>query len=110
MHKCFKLLFIQFSKYNGGSEMRSEKSKQTARNYRKNQRATVKSQFNVEIKTEDFNKITNYCELNKISKPELLISMFNYCLSNNVNLAEWIGKEKQTGGAEQQTRSGEAEK
>ena len=89
--------------------MRSEKSKQTARNYRKNQRATVKSQFNVEIKTEDFNKITNYCKLNKISKAELLISMFNYCLTNNVNLAEWIKKGKQTEDAGQQDRSGDAE-
>lgn len=89
--------------------MRSEKSKQTARNYRKNQRATVKSQFNVEIKTEDFNRITNYCNLNKMSKSELLIGMFNYCLTNNVNLAEWIEKGKQTGGAEQQTAPGDAE-
>ena len=89
--------------------MRSEKSKQTARNYRKNQRATVKSQFNVEIKTEDFNRITNYCKLNKISKAELLINMFNYCLSNNVNLAEWIKKEKQTDPEKLQDRNGEAE-
>lgn len=90
--------------------MRSEKSKQTARNYRKNQRATIKSQFNVEIKTDDFNRITNYCNLNKISKAELLINMFNYCLSNNVNLAEWIKKEKQTDPEKQQNGSGEAEK
>lgn len=89
--------------------MRSEKSKQTARNYRKKQRATVKSQFNVEIKTEDFKRITNYCNLNKMSKAELLISMFNYCLINNVNLAEWIKKKNQTDPDQQQTGSGDAE-
>ena len=57
MHKYFNILFIQFSKYDGGSkEMRSEKSK-----------------------------------------------------INNVNLAEWIKKEKQTEDAGQQNAPGDAE-
>lgn len=70
--------------------MRSEAQKRAQQNYQKKIRIDKKSQFNVEIKKSDFEKITNYCNLNKISKAQLLINMFNYCVVHNVDLHEQI--------------------
>ena len=46
--------------------------------------------FQANLKIDDAAMIDNYCNINKISKPQLIVGMFNYCVSNNVNLKEWI--------------------
>lgn len=74
MHKYFQLLFIQFSKLDGGSE--------------------------------DANR---YCKSIGLSKAATIVNAIKYLIENNINLAEWIKKGKQTEAENKQTRSGDAE-
>ena len=63
----------------------------------------------IHTRPENVQLIDNYCKSIGLSKAATIVNAIKYLIENNVNLAEWIEKEKQTDGAEQQTAPGEAE-
>ena len=63
----------------------------------------------IHTRPENVQLIDNYCKSIGLSKAATIVNAIKYLIENNVNLAEWIEKGKQTGGAEQQNGSGEAE-
>ena len=63
----------------------------------------------IRIRPENVQLIDNYCKSIGLSKAATIVNAIKYLIENNVNLAEWIKKEKQTEDAGQQTGSGDAE-
>lgn len=63
----------------------------------------------IHTRPENVQLIDNYCKSIGLSKAATIVNAIKYLIENNVNLAEWIEKGKQTGGAEKQIGSGDAE-
>lgn len=42
--------------------------------------------FTVNVKIEDYNSITEYCNTNNISKTKALLNAFDYCIKNGISL------------------------
>ena len=63
----------------------------------------------IHTRPENVQLIDNYCKSIGMPKASTIVNAVKYLIENNVNLVEWIEKEKQTGGAEQQTAPGDAE-
>ena len=63
--------------------------------------------FQAQIKIEEATIIDNYCKSIGMSKAATIVNAVKYLMTNNVNLAEWIKKEKQTEDAGQQDGSGD---
>ena len=86
--------------------LRSEAQKRADVKYH----AKTYKNLQISARIADYELIDNYCKSIGLSKAATIVNAIKYLIENNVNLAEWIKKGKQTGGAEQQTRSGEVEK
>lgn len=65
--------------------------------------------FQAQIKIEEATTIDNYCKSIGLSKAATIVNAVKYLIENNVNLAEWIKKGKQTEAENKQIESGEAE-
>ena len=91
IHKYFKFLFIQFSKFDGGSEeMQTEAQKRAKKKYMDK---TYKN-LAIHIRPENVQLIDNYCKSIGMSKAATIVNAIKYLIENNVNLAEWIEKGK----------------
>ena len=53
----------------------------------------------IHTRPENVQLINNYCKSIGLSKAATIVNAIKYLIENNVNLAEWIEKGKQTGGA-----------
>ena len=84
---------------------------QTEKKKRKKKKYMDKTYKNLAIHTrpENVQLIDNYCQSIGMSKAATIVNAIKYLIENNVNLAEWIKKEKQTEDAGQQGGSGDAE-
>lgn len=63
----------------------------------------------IRIRPEKVQLIDNYCKSIGLSKAATIVNAIKYLKENNVNLAEWIKKGKQTGAEKMQDGSGDAE-
>ena len=63
----------------------------------------------IHTRLENVQLIDNYCQSIGLSKAVTIVNAIKYLIENNVNLAEWIKKGKQTEDAGQLPGSGDAE-
>ena len=86
--------------------LRSEAQKRADVKYH----AKTYKNLQISARVADYELIDNYCESIGLSKAATIVNAIKYLIENNVNLAEWIKKEKQTGAEKMQNGSGDAEK
>ena len=79
--------------------LRSEAQKRADVKYH----AKTYKNLQISARIADYELIDNYCKSIGLSKAATIVNAIKYLIENNVNLAEWIKKEKQNG-------SGDAEK
>ena len=85
--------------------LRSEAQKRADVKYH----AKTYKNLQISARIADYELIDNYCQSIGLSKAATIVNAIKYLIENNVNLAEWIKKGKQTEDAGQQDRSGDAE-
>ena len=73
--------------------LRSEAQKRADVKYH----AKTYKNLQISARIADYELIDNYCKLIGLSKAATIVNAIKYLIENNVNLAEWIKKEKQTG-------------
>ena len=85
--------------------LRSEAQKRADVKYH----AKTYKNLQISARIADYELIDNYCKSIGLSKAATIVNAIKYLIENNVNLAEWIKKENQTGAEKQQPGSGDAE-
>ena len=81
--------------------LRSEAQKRADVKYH----AKTYKNLQISARVADYELIDNYCESIGLSKAATIVNAIKYLIENNVNLAEWIKKEKQTGAEDDQSGS-----
>lgn len=85
--------------------LRSEAQKRADVKYH----AKTYKNLQISARIADYELIDNYCKSIGMSKAATIVNAIKYLIENNVNLAEWIKKEKQAEDAGQLPGSGDAE-
>ena len=73
--------------------LRSEAQKRADVKYH----AKTYKNLQISARIADYELIDNYCKSIGLSKAVTIVNAIKYLIENNVNLAEWIKKEKQNG-------------